>query len=107
MLHCWNVRKSKRMIEQLKDHFIIRGFGRVGRGAALEMQRAVMPFAVVDNDEHRVKPHVRESMDLFTKRVGLGALMEQVRADHGCEMVEKPLCEPQPRRRDILIGAGA
>src|SRR6266540_454617 len=33
-------RRSKRMIDKLKDHFIICGFGRVGRGAANELLHA-------------------------------------------------------------------
>jgi voltage-gated potassium channel len=194
-------RKSKRMIEQLKNHFIICGFGRVGRGAAQEMQRAGVPFVVVDNDEHRVeramrigmlavfadatrdetlrelhiqrakglvsalasdadnmflilsaktlnpklvisaraneeeseaklrragadmvfapyyltghrlaasilKPHVQEFMDIFTKSVGLGASMEQVRVDHGCEMSEKSLRDLQLRREIGVIVLG-
>jgi len=41
-------RRSKRMIYKLQDHFIVCGFGRVGRGAAAELQRADVPFVVVD-----------------------------------------------------------
>ena len=41
-------RRNKRMIEKLKDHYIICGFGRVGRGAAAELQHAGAPFVVVD-----------------------------------------------------------
>jgi len=55
-------RKSKRMIERLKDHFIICGFGRVGRGAAQEMQRSGVPFVVIDNDEDRVERAMRLGM---------------------------------------------
>lgn len=55
-------RKSKRMIEQLRDHFIVCGFGRVGRGAAQEMLRAGVPFVVVDNDEERVERASRLGM---------------------------------------------
>ena len=33
-------RRNKRMIDKLKDHFIICGYGRVGRGAAAELKRA-------------------------------------------------------------------
>src|ERR1039458_2955613 len=39
-----NRRRSKRMIDQLKDHFIICGYGRVGRGAAEELRHAGAPF---------------------------------------------------------------
>lgn len=55
-------RRSKKMIENLKDHFIICGFGRVGRGAALEMQRTKVPFVVVDNDEDRVERAMKMGM---------------------------------------------
>src|SRR5665811_1559878 len=41
-------RRNKRMIDNLKDHYIICGFGRVGRGAANELVRAGVPFVVVD-----------------------------------------------------------
>src|SRR5689334_633045 len=48
-------RRNKRMIDKLKDHFIICGFGRVGRGAAQELQHAGAPFVVVDIDPERVE----------------------------------------------------
>jgi voltage-gated potassium channel len=47
-------RRKKRMIENLRDHFIVCGFGRVGRSASLEMQRARVPFLVLDRNEQRV-----------------------------------------------------
>lgn len=43
------------MIEQLHDHFIICGYGRVGRNAAQEFQRANVPFLVIDNSDDRVE----------------------------------------------------
>ena len=48
-------RRNKRMIDKLKDHYIICGFGRVGRGAAAELQHAEMPFVVVDSLPERVE----------------------------------------------------
>jgi voltage-gated potassium channel len=50
-----NQRRKKRMIDQLKDHFIICGYGRVGRGAAEELHRAKVPFVVTDIDPERVE----------------------------------------------------
>jgi voltage-gated potassium channel len=41
-------RRNKRMIDKLKDHYIVCGYGRVGAGAAAELQRAGAPFVVVD-----------------------------------------------------------
>ncbi|MBL8215870.1 MAG: potassium channel protein [Bryobacterales bacterium] len=55
-------RKSKRMIDKLTDHFIICGFGRVGRGAALEMQRSGVPFVIVDHDDDKVERAMRMGM---------------------------------------------
>ena len=48
-------RRNKRMIDKLKDHYIICGFGRVGRGAAAELQHAEVPFVVVDSLPERVE----------------------------------------------------
>jgi voltage-gated potassium channel len=48
-------RRKKKMIDQLHDHFIVCGFGRVGRGAAVELQRAGVPFLVVDKNDERVE----------------------------------------------------
>jgi len=50
-----NRRRSKRMIDQLKDHFIICGYGRVGRGAAEELARGGSPFVVVDSSPERAE----------------------------------------------------
>jgi voltage-gated potassium channel len=48
-------RRKKHMIDKLKNHFIICGYGRVGRGAAEELQHAGVPFVVVDIDATRVE----------------------------------------------------
>lgn len=42
------------MINQLHHHFIVCGFGRVGRNASYEFQRANAPFLVIDRSEQRV-----------------------------------------------------
>lgn len=47
-------RRRKRMIDKLHDHYIVCGFGRVGRNASLEMQQAHAPFLVMDRSEQRV-----------------------------------------------------
>ncbi|HXK05678.1 MAG TPA: potassium channel protein [Verrucomicrobiae bacterium] len=55
-------RRNKRMIDKLKDHYIICGFGRVGRGAAHELQHAGVPFVVVDIDPDRVERAMNSGM---------------------------------------------
>ncbi len=41
---------------------IVCGFGRVGRGAASELQRAGVPFLVVDKNEDRVEWAMKDGM---------------------------------------------
>src|SRR5262249_14834282 len=55
-------RRTKRMIDHLHDHFIVCGFGRVGRNASYEFQRAGIPFLVIDRSEQRVAKAVSSGM---------------------------------------------
>lgn len=55
-------RRVKNMIDKLHDHIILCGFGRVGRGAAEELNHARIPFVVVDNNEERVERAMRAGM---------------------------------------------
>lgn len=55
-------RRNKRMIDKLKDHFIVCGFGRVGRGAAAELQHAGVPFVVVDMNPERAERAIAAGM---------------------------------------------
>jgi len=55
-------RRNKRMIEKLKDHYIICGFGRVGRGAAEELKHAGVPFVIVDRNPDRVEQAIMAGM---------------------------------------------
>ena len=55
-------RRIKRMIDKLKNHFIVCGFGRVGRSAAEELQRSGAPFVVVDTDTPRIEQAVKKGM---------------------------------------------
>ncbi len=55
-------RRIKNMIDTLRDHYIVCGFGRVGRGAAQELTRAGVPFVVIDNKEERVTRAIKAGM---------------------------------------------
>lgn len=55
-------RRVKRMVEKLENHYIVCGFGRVGRGAAAELKRANAPFLIVDRNEERVERAMRMGM---------------------------------------------
>ncbi len=55
-------RRIRKMIEKLDKHYIICGFGRVGRGAALELQRAGEPLIVIDNDDDKIEWAMKAGM---------------------------------------------
>jgi voltage-gated potassium channel len=44
----WAERRRRRAIDNLRDHYIICGFGRVGRRVAEEFRHADAPFVVLD-----------------------------------------------------------
>ena len=48
-------RRNKNMIDKLKGHYIVCGYGRVGRGAVAELIAAKASFVVIDNNEERVE----------------------------------------------------
>ena len=52
-------RRVRKMIDQLRDHFIVCGFGRVGRGAAQELREAGARLLIVDRSEERVEWAIR------------------------------------------------
>ena len=44
-------RKMQSRLKKLKDHYIIAGFGRVGRHVAVEFAQKKVPFVVLETDE--------------------------------------------------------
>lgn len=54
----WGGRNMKKRIEQLSDHYIVCGFGRVGEQVAREFTRTGAKFVVLDNN-----PDVQKFLD--------------------------------------------
>ena len=54
----WAERRRRRAIEALRDHYIICGFGRVGRRVAAEFRHEGAPFVVLD-----FSPGAKEAAD--------------------------------------------
>jgi voltage-gated potassium channel len=46
----------------LQDHFIVCGYGRVGRGASEELKHAGASFVIIDSNEERVERAMRNGM---------------------------------------------
>ncbi len=52
--HRWEQHRRARMIEDLHDHFILCGSGRIGTVVAAELRREGVPFVVVERDPERL-----------------------------------------------------
>jgi voltage-gated potassium channel len=52
-------RKMRRRIEDLRDHFIVCAYGRVGRAAVRELETSGLPFVVLDPKEE-LRPKMEE-----------------------------------------------
>jgi len=48
-------RRIERMLEDLRDHFILCGFGRIGSMIAAELDQQKVPFVIVERDPDRVQ----------------------------------------------------
>ncbi len=48
-------RRVRKMIESLRGHYIVCGYGRVGRGAAAELRKNGEKVVVVDRDDKRLE----------------------------------------------------
>ncbi|MGB8658099.1 MAG: potassium channel protein [Candidatus Zixiibacteriota bacterium] len=48
-------RKMEKGLKELKDHYIVSGFGRVGRSIARELFSREVPFVVIDKNPQRIE----------------------------------------------------
>lgn len=48
-------RRQRRMIKRLKDHYIVCGYGRVGREIARELNRSGVKYLIIDSDKNLVR----------------------------------------------------
>jgi len=55
-------RRIRTMIENLSKHYIVCGYGRVGRGAAAALRNAGASFVVIDRDEDKVERAIHDGM---------------------------------------------
>jgi voltage-gated potassium channel len=62
-------RRRRRTIEALRNHFIICGYGRVGRRVAAEFRAARVPYVVLDFSPEAIEA-AKENQDLFIEGDG-------------------------------------
>jgi voltage-gated potassium channel len=65
----WREKRRRKMIERLRDHIIVCGYGRVGRRCAEEFRSAGVPYVVLDFSEDAIAA-ARENDDLFIEGRG-------------------------------------
>jgi voltage-gated potassium channel len=87
-------RKLQRMLELIKDHFIICGYGRIGSTVAQQFQRQNVPFVVIERDAERLH-----------SAIGSGALA--VEADASREEVLKRVGIDRARGLIAAVGTDA
>jgi voltage-gated potassium channel len=77
----WAVRRRERMLEDLTNHFIVCGFGRIGQIVAHEFMRQNVPLVVIEHDPERMQAAIDmgylaveadASSEEVLKRVGIG-----------------------------------
>ncbi len=73
-------RRRQRMLEQLRDHFIVCGYGRIGSTIVAELRRQNVPHVVIERDPERVHEVIEHhslavladaSSEEVLKRVGI------------------------------------
>ena len=73
-------RRHERMLEAIKDHFIICGYGRIGSTVAQQFQRQHVPYVVIERDPERLHKAIDDgslaveadaSREDVLKRVGI------------------------------------
>ena len=52
------VRKMRKQLEKIEDHYIICGFGRIGKVVATKFDEADVPYVVIDIEEDRIKKYM-------------------------------------------------
>jgi voltage-gated potassium channel len=87
-------RRYQRMLDTVKDHFIVCGYGRIGRMVARQLMQQNVPFVVVDRDPDRVHTAMEE-----------GALA--VEADASSEEVLKRIGIERARGLIAVVGTDA
>jgi voltage-gated potassium channel len=96
-------RRMTKRIEELRDHFIVCAYGRVGRAAVRELEAAGLPFVVVDPKEE-----LRDRME----EDGVAYLVDDPSLEHvlreaGVERARALLCAVDSDATNVFIALTA
>jgi voltage-gated potassium channel len=71
-------RRMKRMIDKLDNHYIVCGYGRVGRAATSELQQLGVPIVVVDRNPEKVERAAQAGLPALAADSTQDATLEDV-----------------------------
>jgi voltage-gated potassium channel len=77
----WALRRRERMLEDLKQHFIICGFGRMGQIIAREFARQAVPFVLIERDPERMQKAIDLGYLAVEADASSEAVLRRVRID--------------------------
>ncbi len=75
--HAFSERRTRQRIDRMRDHFVLCGFGRIGREIAAEFAAEGIPFVIVDQGESSIAAATAEG---FTIVQGNAADLETLKA---------------------------
>ena len=81
MIATFGMRRRQREMSKLHNHFIICGAGRVGSRLIREMQRAGVPFAVIEKDEQKVAHLIERGAPVLVGDATLEDTLREVGVD--------------------------
>jgi len=63
----WRRRRMEKELKNLKDHYIICGYGRMGKTVCERLKEEKLPFVVIDNKEEKIEELEQIGRYLFIK----------------------------------------
>jgi voltage-gated potassium channel len=78
----WVRRRRERMLDELTDHFIICGFGRMGFIIAQEFMRQNVPFVIIERSPERMQQAIEAGFLAVEADASSEQVLKRVRIDH-------------------------
>jgi voltage-gated potassium channel len=96
-------RRTQRMIDSLSDHYIVCGFGRVGRQVARDLQHAGVPLVAIDADP----THREEAQTIGARIIASDPADDEVLLKAGIERARAVLACVDSDAENIFITLSA
>ena len=78
----WVRRRRERMLDELTDHFIICGFGRMGFIIAQEFMRQKVPFVIIERNPERMQQAIEAGFLAVEADASSELVLKRVRIEH-------------------------